>query len=391
MERWSSLLIVALTTHIQMSAALSRDREDDDEHSRPQKRVKVDAPSTDAEETVGGETHCANSNCILPPSHVLLGDQLSSSSSCTTRQLLESDVGITEYISRDIPPVWGIIKQRCGLSFIRVLHSWKSRFTDFLVSEVDLDYQVVHLKSLDKPAVAKKDKKSGPCNTSIEDNPDNEASTSIGTTGEELPKSLQTSVTESSSGHGQPVLANEVVWDHSFAVALSPHFSGESIAQLEKMFLEGPEPKVDVASNSTDDPLNAQKSTAGETPSQQPVQEKQDRNRSSRGERGRKPRGRGETHRAETRKVFSEVGIFSRCLRRCKIYASPSPSAPKLIGQQCTRWFESCLKGSSKLRRSRPASKEPASWSCGQGEEVGGEVGLLKVRVSVLRFRNGVP
>ena len=120
-----------------MSAALSRDREDDDEHSRPQKRVKVDAPSTDAEETVGGETHCANSNCILPPSHVLLGDQLSSSSSCTTRQLLESDVGITEYISRDIPPVWGIIKQRCGLSlFVCFTHgnqglrtSWCRRST----------------------------------------------------------------------------------------------------------------------------------------------------------------------------------------------------------------------------------------------------------------------
>jgi len=107
-----------------MSTALSRDREDDDELSRSPKRIKVDVPSAEAEETVGSETHCTDANCILPPSHILLGNQLSSSSSCTTRQLLESDVGITEYISRDIPPVLGIIKQRYDACFPRVLHSW---------------------------------------------------------------------------------------------------------------------------------------------------------------------------------------------------------------------------------------------------------------------------
>lgn len=110
-----------------MSTALSRDREDDEELSRSPKRVKVDEPSTDAEETVGSETHCTNATCILPPSHVLLGNQSSSHSSCTTRQLLESDVGITEYVSRDIPPVRGIIKQRYDAHLPCVLHSWANQ------------------------------------------------------------------------------------------------------------------------------------------------------------------------------------------------------------------------------------------------------------------------
>lgn len=200
----------------------------------------------------------------------------------------------------------------------------QSRFTDFLVFEVDLDYQVVHLKSLDKPVPTKKDKKSGPSNNSTGDNPDSGAKMSIETAGEELSgrsMSLQSAVAESSTSHTtsdrKPVLTDEVIWDDSFKVSLSPYFSEGSIAQLEKMYLEGSEPKAE-ASNDVDVHPGDQKSgIEQEASSQQSAQENQDRNRNFRGERGRKPRGRGETHRGkrgDTRMVFSEVGIFSKCL-----------------------------------------------------------------------------
>ncbi|KAL4081653.1 pseudouridine synthase [Scleroderma yunnanense] len=284
-----------------MSTTISRDREDDDEQSRSPKRVKVDTLSTDADEILRSETQCTDPDGILPPSHVLLGNQPSSSSSSTARQLLESDVGITEYISRDVPPVCGIIKQR---------------FTDFLVFEVDLDHQVVHLKSLDKPAPTKKDKKSGLGNTPAEENHDNEAplapmaTETIGEENSGHPESLQTAVAESSTSHiksnGEPVVKDDVVWDHTFAVSLSPYFSEEAITQLEKMYLEGP-----MLQRGGSDSAGVDTTTGveQETSSQQPTSENQGQNRSSRGERGRKHRGRGDPHRdkrGDTRKVFSE-------------------------------------------------------------------------------------
>ncbi|KAJ3167140.1 hypothetical protein HDU88_002477 [Geranomyces variabilis] len=54
----------------------------------------------------------------------------------TRKILVEEDVGITEYISPDIPGFTGILK---------------TRFTDFQVNEVTLDGQIVHLLSTDVP------------------------------------------------------------------------------------------------------------------------------------------------------------------------------------------------------------------------------------------------
>lgn len=56
---------------------------------------------------------------ILPPSHSLLGTAppLQDESGAIIR-IMESDVGISEYIAKDVPKMSGIIKQRCALRFV---------------------------------------------------------------------------------------------------------------------------------------------------------------------------------------------------------------------------------------------------------------------------------
>jgi len=61
--------------------------------------------------------HTVTSETILPPSHSLLGTAppLQDESGAIIR-LMESDVGISEYISKDVSKISGIIKQRCALN-----------------------------------------------------------------------------------------------------------------------------------------------------------------------------------------------------------------------------------------------------------------------------------
>ena len=51
---------------------------------------------------------------LLPPSRVLLGDPPASyvKETASSGHTLEFDVGISEYISKDLPPMHAIIKQR---------------------------------------------------------------------------------------------------------------------------------------------------------------------------------------------------------------------------------------------------------------------------------------
>jgi tRNA pseudouridine13 synthase len=58
---------------------------------------------------------------ILPPSHSLLGTSppLQDESGAIIR-LMESDVGISEYIAKNVPKIAGIIKQRCAIDLVRV-------------------------------------------------------------------------------------------------------------------------------------------------------------------------------------------------------------------------------------------------------------------------------
>lgn len=90
-----------------MSASI-REREDDDSQSRSPKRTKT--TEFDDNHVVGSSSQAEQS--ILPPSHVLLGLGSPQITSNGLRQLLECDVGISEYITHDLPPISGIIKQR---------------------------------------------------------------------------------------------------------------------------------------------------------------------------------------------------------------------------------------------------------------------------------------
>jgi tRNA pseudouridine13 synthase len=98
----------------------------------PLKRLKVDdtveglntqdsASLSDLSTTLSAvpsaSAHTATSENILPPSHSLLGTTppLQDEDGAIIR-LMESNVGISEYIAKDVPKITGIIKQRCALN-----------------------------------------------------------------------------------------------------------------------------------------------------------------------------------------------------------------------------------------------------------------------------------
>jgi tRNA pseudouridine13 synthase len=107
-----------------MSSSTIREREDDEELARSPKRTKVDELADDGPIVVDvsplmksalvaadSKENSSTSESVLPPSHTLLGIAPTFSSD-GLRQVLQTDVGISEYISRDVPPISGIIKQR---------------------------------------------------------------------------------------------------------------------------------------------------------------------------------------------------------------------------------------------------------------------------------------
>lgn len=105
-----------------------RERDVNDEHdpTPSAKRVKLDEVP---EVTMVTETEPAQSSSslpsdnqkaqaktesLLPPSHVLLGTASpATSEDGTMLRIMETDVGISEYIAKDVPKIEGIIKQRC--------------------------------------------------------------------------------------------------------------------------------------------------------------------------------------------------------------------------------------------------------------------------------------
>ncbi|KIJ70068.1 hypothetical protein HYDPIDRAFT_23214 [Hydnomerulius pinastri MD-312] len=310
-----------------MSTSITREREDDEEQSRSPKRTKVDSlPDAPAvSETTKNTPDKSEPESILPPSHILLGKSSPPISSSGLRQLLESDVGISEYISRDVPPISGIIKQR---------------FTDFLVYEVDLDHHVVHIKSLDMPESSpKKDKASGskPSEETPEDGPSEIPSEvpaeQAGTTPAESSQNVQS---ESSSAQPANVkqeedtaAADEAAWDDGFVTALSPFLSETSITKLKEMYLEGPEPpRVSdsgwgsrVPQSSEDVEMTDQAASVQPEDDSQKSNSGRGKGRDSRGGRGGgggRGRGRGGrsqgSEREDRRKVLSEP-ISSKATR----------------------------------------------------------------------------
>jgi tRNA pseudouridine13 synthase len=93
-----------------------REREQSDINSdRPPKRSKTGDSRAGSPTTASGFGRDSGSSAQvdspLPPSHVLLGIPPSSSDGFVFR-IEERDVGISEYVGRNVPKVDGIIKQR---------------------------------------------------------------------------------------------------------------------------------------------------------------------------------------------------------------------------------------------------------------------------------------
>lgn len=104
--------------------ASTRERElDDSLEERSPKRTKLDdchslnedhtAPTTSEEEN------------LLPPSHVLLGlAKPTAAADGSLYRISEEDVGISEYVSSDIPRIGGIIKQRYVLVIVPATNTY---------------------------------------------------------------------------------------------------------------------------------------------------------------------------------------------------------------------------------------------------------------------------
>jgi tRNA pseudouridine13 synthase len=91
-----------------------RKHESDEIHTEPlHKRLRLDeGEAIEGEELAGDGTVPAVGGGLLPPSHSLLDVPLREESSDAFFRLSESDVGISEYVGRDVPKIAGIIKQR---------------------------------------------------------------------------------------------------------------------------------------------------------------------------------------------------------------------------------------------------------------------------------------
>ena len=105
---------------------------DNTSEAPPLKRLKVDdtaeelntpGSASDLSATLptppSDSAHNATNETILPPSHSLLGTAppLQDENGAIIR-LMETDVGISEYIAKGVPKISGIIKQRCVLNLV---------------------------------------------------------------------------------------------------------------------------------------------------------------------------------------------------------------------------------------------------------------------------------
>ncbi|KAJ8086756.1 multisubstrate pseudouridine synthase 7 [Marasmius tenuissimus] len=296
----------------------TREREHDDaELERDAKRPKIesetDTKTSTTEVTVTEESVLDDEQPVhvLPPSHALLGTPLPVAEAGRPLNFMESDVGISEYVGKGVSKIEGIIKQR---------------FTDFLVYEVDLDGNVIHLKSLAKPDSSKKNA------VAAEDQEEPSTSGSTQQNGDEPMQGIETAdtdkkaETEESKGTEPPAQPEAAKaeppedpknpWPETFNTKLAPYLSETSIAQLKEMFLQGPEPPR-VSDSGWGGRAPKEAGASEDTPAA-PAPEPQETSSSSsgrgRGGRGRdrvrgrggRGGGRGGSGREDHRKVVSE-------------------------------------------------------------------------------------
>jgi tRNA pseudouridine13 synthase len=92
-----------------MSVVIHEREQDDADLERYTKRSKIDS---DTKEDQAQNSQNESAEHILPPSHALLGIPLPVVKEGSALNILEKDVGISEYIGRGEAKVEGIIKQR---------------------------------------------------------------------------------------------------------------------------------------------------------------------------------------------------------------------------------------------------------------------------------------
>ncbi|THG97146.1 hypothetical protein EW026_g4807 [Hermanssonia centrifuga] len=243
-----------------------RQREEDADPSRSPKRTKLDAEDnveqdvtmTDPESSTNPATDLSEvppkePDSLLPPSHVFLNAPPAVyTPDGSMQKIMETDVGISEYVGHDVPKIEGIIKQR---------------FTDFLVFEVDLDSNVIHLKSLEKPESSPQ-KKPVVVETKIATEVDSSNSIDFSSTpdvektektqpSEGVTSVSKDSKTEEGTGKTTDVKPNEEIstesepWPERFTTALKPFLSEDLIDRVKNLYLEGPEPPFPISSKET--------------------------------------------------------------------------------------------------------------------------------------------
>lgn len=98
-----------------MASVTIREREQDDaDFERYSKRPKVEDTTQKVDGSSAGPaaTEPVQPDNILPPSHILLNAPKAVDTSDGVFRLLETDVGISEYVGKGVSKIEGIIKQR---------------------------------------------------------------------------------------------------------------------------------------------------------------------------------------------------------------------------------------------------------------------------------------
>ncbi|KAL5487840.1 PUS7 [Sanghuangporus weigelae] len=255
------------------------------------------------------------SETLLPPSRVLLGKPPTSyAQESPTGHTLEYDVGISEYISKDLPPIHAIIKQR---------------FTDFLVNEVNLNGEVIHIQSLEVPS--SETKKQTAVDEGSSGRTVHQDTAPMGQPGDEAVEAPMAQA-EEKKGSGAPVTEEQCVkgkvvpkpedvksepWPESYNSSLSPYLSESLISQLKQMYLEGSEPPLVSDSGWAGRQQKSLESgndgaSNDKEGNEEAVAEVKASSKNQRGKRGRDRGGRGRGgggrngDRTDTRKVISD-------------------------------------------------------------------------------------
>lgn len=207
------------------------------------------------------------------------------------------------------------------------------RFTDFLVYEIDLDSNVFHIKSLDKPTSPTKDpvpQVVSPSKSAGEDDAmQGIQDSNVKVSTEEVPvedKALldlpetntPTAVASDTSAKGKHKKEDATEpWPELFNTTLTAFLSDDAVSQVKQMYLEGPEPPR-VSDGGWGSRPSRPEGAAEEM--SEPVQKEPESSetgkrggRGGRGGRGR-GRGRGGGGREDRRKVLSNVCSNPICL-----------------------------------------------------------------------------